>query len=107
MSVDRLIEIASGTVGLTQDHPAFRALCGPGETEERQRVLAGLSTCALFLRGCLAQVLRELEICEPCDGHGAHLGRACGACGGVPPRVPPRLWAPYVDQRAMADLVAA
>lgn len=89
MTVDRLIAIAAGVVGLGEADAAFRALCGPGETEQRQRELAGLSTCALFLRGCLAHAFL--------DGHMGALGKA----------VPPHLWAPYVIGRAMADIVEA
>ncbi len=92
MTIVRFLDIARGAVGLTQDDAAFRALCGPGETPERAAELARLSTCALFVRGCIAVAL-------------------CGVpdprfLSWRPPRVPPRLWAPYVIGDAMADLVA-
>lgn len=83
--MSRLIEIAQSAVGLTQDDAALQALCGPGETPGRARELSRLSTCALFLRGCLAF--------------------ACAEVGGPHDAVPPRLWAPYVIGNAMADLV--
>jgi hypothetical protein len=88
VTVDRLIAIAAGAVGQGERDPAFQALCGPGETPAMQRALAGKSTCALFLRGCLYEAI----VSTP------HVGWIA-----VPP---PRISAPYVDQRAMADLVA-
>jgi hypothetical protein len=100
VTVERLIAIAAGVVGHGEADPAFRALCGPGETEQRQRELARLGTCALFLRGCLAHAcsgwgLREVE-----------LSLAGNVSSRKPERVPPRLWAPYVTGHAMGDLVA-
>lgn len=104
MSIDRLLDIARGAVGLTQDDTAFQALCGPGERPERARDLATLSTCALFLRGCFATVLAEQDTCSGCG----NVDRAgCNCCLGKPPCVPERLWAPYRIGMAMADLVAS
>lgn len=100
--VDRLLAIARAAIGLTEDDAAFQALCGPGETPERTRELARLSTCALFLRGCLVKAQAR-----PHDVGASGLCARCGADLGERPRcVPPRLWAPYVTGQAMADLVA-
>jgi hypothetical protein len=98
--IKRILTIARGTVGLTQDDAAFHALCGPGERPEKARELARRLTSALFLRGCLASVLAEQDTCAGCGGDG------CDTCGGKPPAVPPRLWAPCKIGMAMADLVA-
>lgn len=97
--IARLLEIASGAVGLTQNDAAFQALCGPGETPERARWLATLSTCALFLRGCLANAFLGWS-------DSALNVRPMPLASSRPSRVPPRLWAPYKVGNAVADLVA-
>jgi hypothetical protein len=96
--IERLLDVARRTVGLTSDDAEFRALVAPGEHETRRLALSKLSTCALFLRGCLARALlradADLAVLSPATG---------SRC---PATVPARLWAPYATGHAMADLVA-
>lgn len=98
MSTERLLDIARRAVGLTADDGQFLALVGPGETHARQVELARLSTCALFLRGCLATTITQMATAQA----------IADRVEPQPPRVvvPPRLWAPYQQGKAMADLVA-
>lgn len=106
MTVDRLIAIARGAVGLGEADAAFRALCGPGETPAMQAALAAKSTCALFLRGCLAyaHLLGDSAITlEQADDW--FLGDAPRGLPLTGHHLPPRLWAPYITGRAMGDLI--
>lgn len=96
--IDRLLAIARGAVGLTSHDDGFVALVAPGEHPARAAQLAQLSTCALFLRGCLARALIDAADDVP-------LWRALSQSG-CPATVPPRLWAPYATGYAMTDLVA-
>lgn len=103
-NVDRLIDIARSAVGLTWDDAVLRSLCGPGEAPLRQRQLSRLSTCALFLRGCLAYTIMHCETPWSTEDVVAWLEDDAREIGGA--GVPPALWAPYKIGRAMADLVA-
>ncbi len=112
MGVERFLEIVSGAVGLHAGDAAFRALVGPGETEEQQKILEQKSTCALFVRGCLAWVIvaRNIYRSSPNPSSFApspdwlayKLDDYWYSLRGMPRR----LWAPYVDGMAVADLVA-
>lgn len=99
MSLDWLLTLASAAVDRTAESEHFRAMIAPGEPE-RAPELEKLSTCALFLRGCLAYAIMSplATTLSP------------GEIQGPPPpnlvrAVPPRLWAPYRIGMAMADLV--
>jgi hypothetical protein len=77
---ERFVEIAASFVGCgyATDAQRFMDLVAPGETSARQRSMASLSTCGLFVRGLLA---------------------ASGATDA-------RVVAPYHDGRVISDLAA-
>lgn len=98
MSLEYFIKIARGAVGLHAGDAAFRALVGPGENAAMQAALETKSTCALFVRGCLAKAL--------IDSEAERLALPALDLELVRARVvPARLWAPYIDGMAVGDLV--